>query len=85
MKRVTKKNMLKYLNMRKEYKKTHDKELLKEINKFIEEVINKDKHYYSKVKSYNFSEEQIKECIQKGEKLCVIQKIMNFIKAIIFV
>lgn len=63
MKRVTKKNMLKYLNMRKEYKKTHDKELLKEINKFIEEVINKDKHYYSKVKSYNFSEEQIKECI----------------------
>ena len=39
MKRVTKKNMLKYLNMRKEYKKTHDKELLKEINKFIEEVI----------------------------------------------
>ena len=63
MKRVTKKNMLKYLNMRKEYKKTHDKELLKEINKFIEEVINKDKHYYRKVKSYNFSEEQIKECI----------------------
>lgn len=63
MKRVTKKNMLKYLEMRKEYKRTHDRDLLKEINKFIEEVINKDKHYYSKVKSYNFSKEQIKECI----------------------
>lgn len=63
MKKVTRQNMLKYLEMRKEYKRTHDKELLKEINRFIEEVINKDKHYYSKMKSYNFSEEQIKECL----------------------
>lgn len=58
MKKVTKQNMLRYLYMREEYKQTHDKELLKEINKFIDEVINKDKHYYSKLKSYNFSSDQ---------------------------
>lgn len=63
MKEVTKQNMLRYLEMREEYKQTHDKELLKEINKFIEEVINKDKHYYSKLRSYNFSKEQIRKCI----------------------
>ena len=42
MKKVTKQNMLRYLDMREEYKQTHNKELLKKINKFIEEVINKD-------------------------------------------
>ena len=64
VKKVTKQNMLRYLDMREEYKQTHDKELLKEINKFIDEVINKDKHYYSKLKSYNFSSDQLKKCIQ---------------------
>lgn len=63
MKKVTNQNMLRYLKMREEYKQTHDKELLKEINKFVDEVINKDKHYYSKLKSYNFSKEQIRKCI----------------------
>lgn len=63
MKKVTKQNMLRYFEMRKKYKKTHDKELLREINKFIEEVINKDKHYYSKLRSYNFSKDQIRKCI----------------------
>ena len=63
MKKVTKQNMLRYLDMREEYKQTHDRELLKEINKFIDEVINKDKNYYSKLKSYNFSSDQIKKCI----------------------
>lgn len=63
MKEVTKQNMLRYLEMREEYKQTHDKELLKEINKFIDEVINKDKHYYKKLRSYNFSKEQIRKCI----------------------
>ena len=38
MKKVTKQNMLRYLDMREEYKQTHDKELLKEINKFIDEA-----------------------------------------------
>ena len=63
MKEVTKQNMLKYLDMLEEYKQTHDEKLLNDINKFIEEVINKDKHYYSKLKSYNFSSDQIKKCI----------------------
>ena len=63
MEKVTKQNMLRYLEMREEYKQTHNKELLKEINKFIEDVINKDKHYYSKLKSYNFSRDQLRKCI----------------------
>ena len=63
MKRVTKNNMLRYLKMREEYKKNGDKELLKQINEYIEQTINKDKHYYSKLSSYNFSEEMIKKCI----------------------
>lgn len=63
MKRVTKKNMLKYLEMRQEYKRTGNPELLKKINNFIDNVINNDKHYYSKVKSYNFTSEQIRESI----------------------
>lgn len=63
MKSVTKRNMLKYLEMRKEYKETGNPELLKEINDFIDNVINKDKHYYSKLKSYNLNQEQIQESI----------------------
>lgn len=63
MKSVTKKNMLKYLEMRQEYKKTRNPKLLKQINKFIDNVINKDKHYYRKLKSYNFTREQIEESI----------------------
>lgn len=63
MEKVTKQNMLRYLEMREEYKQTHNKELLKEINKFIEDVINKDKHYYSKLKNYNFSRDQLRKCI----------------------
>ena len=62
MKRVTKNNMLRYIEMRIEYKKTRDRQLLKQINDFIS-VINKDRHYYSKIRSYNFSEEQIRECL----------------------
>lgn len=63
MKRVTKHNMLRHLEMRKEYKKTRDPELLKEINNFINNVINKDKDFYSKMKSYNFTREQIQKSI----------------------
>ena len=63
MKRVTKKNMLKYLDMIEQYRKNKDEKILKEINTFIEDVINKDKHYYKKLHSYNFSKEQIKKCI----------------------
>ena len=63
MKRVTKNNMLRYLKMREEYEKTGDKNLLKLINIYIEEVINKDKHYYKKLSSYNFTEDILKKCL----------------------
>lgn len=63
MKRVTKNNMLKYIDMKKEYENTKNINLLKEINDFTDNVINKDKHYYKKIKNYNFSNEQLKYCM----------------------
>lgn len=63
MKRVTKNNMLKYIDIKKEYENTKNINLLKEINDFTDNVINKDKHYYKKISSYNFSAEQLKYCI----------------------
>ena len=43
MKKVTKNNMLRYIEMKKEYLTTKDKTLLQEIDRFTNEVINKDK------------------------------------------
>lgn len=53
MKRVTKENLLRFVEMKKEYLKEPTEKKLKEINLFVE-VINNDKHYFSKLKSYNF-------------------------------
>jgi len=63
MKSLTKQSMLKYLEMRKEYKKTRNPELLKEINNFAYNVLSKDEDYYSKVKSYNFTQKQIDDAL----------------------
>lgn len=63
MKEVTKNNILKYISMKKEYKKTQDSLLLQEINRFTDEVINNDTHYYQKLYSYNLSKEQLKYCL----------------------
>lgn len=60
---LTKQSMLRYLNMREEYKRTRDRNLYNEIEKFRKDVICKDKDYYSKVKSYNFSKEQIRRAL----------------------
>ncbi len=62
MKRVTRKNLLKLIDMMKEYEeqKEKDKQLLRQINEFIDNVINKDKSYYSKLNKYNFTDEQLK-------------------------
>lgn len=57
MKRVTKNNLLKLVDMMKEYQETQNEDLRIIINDFIENVINKDKRYYSKLKSYNFENE----------------------------
>ena len=60
MKRVTRNNLLKFVEMRKEYEKSNDIKLLDIIYDFIENVINKDKRYYSKLSSYNFDNETLK-------------------------
>ena len=57
MKRVTKNNLLKLVDMMKEYQETKNENLKIIINDFIENVINKDKSYYSKLLSYNFDNE----------------------------
>lgn len=57
MKRVTKNNLLKLVDMMKEYQETKNEDLRIIINDFIENVINKDKSYYSKLSSYNFENE----------------------------
>jgi len=63
MKRVTKNNLIKLVGMMTEYKISEDKELLKEINDFIENVINKDKSYFKKLQSYDFDNETLKYLI----------------------
>ena len=46
--------------MKKKYEETKDEELLKEINSFVEEAINKDKHYFDKLTKYDFTSDQLK-------------------------
>ena len=60
MKRVTRNNLLKFVEMRKEYEKSNDIKLLDIIYDFIENVINKDRRYYSKLSTYNFDSETLK-------------------------
>ena len=65
MKRVTKNNLLILADMKKQYIECgrQNKELLKEINDFIENVINKDKSYFKKLQSYDFDNETLKYLI----------------------
>ena len=62
MKRVTRNNLLKLIDMMEDYEeqKEKDKQLLQRINEFIDNDINKDKKYYSKLNKYNFTSEQLK-------------------------
>lgn len=53
MKRVTKSNLLKLIKLKKTGKTL-------EVNDFILNVINKDKHYFKKLSSYDFNNEQLK-------------------------
>lgn len=63
MKKVTRNNLLKFIEMKQKYQEQEEEEkdevLLEQINQFINDVINKDKHYFKKVYSYNFTDEQI--------------------------
>ena len=63
MKRVTKNNLLILLNWIQAYEKNEDAELLKAINNFINNVINNDDRYYSKLDSYDFNNDQLKYLI----------------------
>ena len=60
MKQVTRNNLIELVEMMKECQKTKNQKLKNMINDFIENVINKDKKYYSKLKSYNFDNEILK-------------------------
>ena len=60
MKRVTKNNLIGLIKLKKQYEKNKDAKILKEINDFIDNGINKDKKYYSKLLSYNFDNETLK-------------------------
>ena len=62
MKRVTRNNLLKLIDMIKDYEEQEekDKQLLQRINEFIDNGINKDRKYYNKLNKYNFTSEQLK-------------------------
>lgn len=63
MKKVTKNNLLKLVDLKKKYIEKEDTLLLEEINFFIDEVINKDNKYYKKLISYDFDNETLKYLI----------------------
>ena len=60
MKQFTRNNLIKLVEMMKEYQKTENQKLKNMINDFINNVINKDRKYYSKLKNYNFDNETLK-------------------------
>ncbi len=60
MKRVTRNNLIKLVDLKKQYIKNEDENLLIEINDFIDNVINKDKKYYEKLSSYHLDKEMLK-------------------------
>ena len=63
MKRVTKNNLLILISWIKQYNEEENDQLKKDINNFIDNVINKDKRYYNKLLSYNFNNDQLKYLI----------------------
>lgn len=63
MKKVTKNNLLKLVDLKKKYLEKEDTQLLVEINFYIDEVINKDNKYYKKLISYDFDNETLKYLI----------------------
>lgn len=68
MKTVTKNNILKLIKMQEEYFKTKDKRLLKQINDYIDNVMNKDKRLFTKLSSYDLSNEQLDTLFSGGLK-----------------
>ena len=60
MKRVTRNNLAKLVKMMEQCQKTEKQKLKNIINDFINNLINKDRKYYSKLKNYNFDNETLK-------------------------
>ncbi len=60
MKRVTRNNLIRLVEMKRKYEETEDEQLVTKINEYIENIINKDKRYYHKLLSYQFDNETIK-------------------------
>lgn len=60
MKRVARNNLAKLVKMMEQCQKTENQKLKNIINDFINNVINKDRKYYSKLKNYNFDNETLK-------------------------
>ena len=50
----------KLVQLKRKYLNNKDTQTLQTINDFVINVINKDKHYYNKLSSYNFNEKTIK-------------------------
>ena len=63
MQRVTKNNLLILISWIKEYNEQENDQLKKDINNFIDNVINNDKRYYNKLLSYDFNNDQLKYLI----------------------
>lgn len=57
---ITKSGVLKFIEWRKQYEAKPTKNLKTKINNYIENVINKDKRYYSKISSYNLNVDDLK-------------------------
>lgn len=68
MRRVTKNNILKLIKMQEKYLETKDKRLLSEINSFIDNVMNKDKMLFTKLSSYNLTNDQLNVLFMGGLK-----------------
>ena len=63
MKRVTRNNLLILLDWIQEYEKNESEQLKNNINDFIDNVINNDDRYFSKLLDYNFTNDQLKYLI----------------------
>ena len=60
MKRLTKNNLLKLIELKKAYESGHDAAVLKMINSYISNVINRSNHYFTFLSSCNFTTEQLR-------------------------
>lgn len=63
MKKLTKNNLLKLVELKKEYEKTKDSDILKTINSFITNVINRSDRYYSFLSSCDFDNNTLRYLI----------------------